>query len=331
MTSKNNMSKYIDKKVFNFFIIIFLVASVSFSFRYANYEPCSEVLFSFDNNEIRAGNVVQFKDISEDAKKWEWDFGDGTEIKGQKEQLHIFEKEGDYKVRLLINNKCERIEMVHVKPKIILLDSTKLPIFSLPESIKVGQRLIVTDETENSSSWEWRFGETANVNAMTKTTEYFYKEPGLKTVSLIVNDDINYISEKKIMVMPSRKVENRVLEFNNEQNSSVLDIPDAPPEELLSIPDAPPEEILELSDTPLSLTDQNLKLKFQKVIVGQMTSQSFSELFCNDRNPLIQANGRSYTYNSFCKDIKGKNIVIENIKFYKNNDMNCITSFNINF
>ena len=337
MSSGKDMSTHIDKSVIYLFIGVFLISVVTFSFRYSNHVPCDEVLFSVDNKELRAGEMIQFKDKTEGSKVWKWEFGDNTGIFSQKEPLHIFKKEGEYKVRLLVNNNCERIETVSVKAKVILLDSTKFPVFTLPESIRVGRKLRVLDETENASSWEWRFGETANINATSKTAEYVYEEPGLKTVSLIVNGDLNYIAKKKINVIPLRGSNNRISEIGGEPGNKGLDLPRAPRGRKLGLPKAPkgfiPEEGSD-KDKPVikpSLSSQNLKTKFQMVSNGQMTAQDFSEFFCEDSNPLIVANGRNYTYSSFCNDIKGKNIVLENIKFIRGKDINCITSFNINY
>ena len=40
------------------------------------------------------------------------------------------------------------------------------------------------------------FVERANINATSKKAEYINENPGLKTVSLIVNGDFNYIGKK---------------------------------------------------------------------------------------------------------------------------------------
>ncbi|WP_019668321.1 PKD domain-containing protein [Eudoraea adriatica] len=337
MRSGKNMSSHLDRNVFIFFIVVFLLAAGSFSFRYANYEPCDEIMFSYDINDLRAGKVIQFEDKSEGAKKWEWDFGDGTGIKSQREQLHVFDKAGDYNVRLVVNNKCERIETVHVKPEIILLDSTKFPVFNLAKSIRVGQKLIVTDETENASSWEWRFGESANIDASTKTAEYIYEEPGLKTVSLIVNEDLDYISKKKINVIPSKDSQKRPIEISTEPRRKGLDLPRAPKSTKFNLPKAPKgsgsqegTEKDKVTTNP-SLSDQNLKTKLQMISKGQMAPEAFAEFFCSDPNPLVVANGRNYTFRSLCDDVKGKNIAIETIKVYRAIDMNCIKSFNIDY
>ena len=147
-----NMSTHLDKSVIYTFIGVFLISATTWAFRYVKHTPCDEVLFSVDKKELTAGEIIQFKDKTEGAELWKWNFGDGTSAKTQKEPLHIFKEAGDYEVRLLVNNICERMETVTIKPKVILLDPAKFPVFTLPEKIVVGEELKVVDETENATT-----------------------------------------------------------------------------------------------------------------------------------------------------------------------------------
>jgi PKD repeat protein len=47
---------------------------------------------------------VQFKDLSKNATKWYWDFGDGT-YSTERNPLHIYKKAGNYTVKLKAINK----------------------------------------------------------------------------------------------------------------------------------------------------------------------------------------------------------------------------------
>lgn len=326
MGSAKDMATHIDKSVIYLFIGVFLISAATFSFRYAEHVPCDEVLFLVDEKELKAGEIIQFKDKTEGAKEWKWEFGDNTGIFSQKEPLHIFKKEGDYKVRLLVNNNCERIETVSIKAKVILIDSTKFPVFTLPESIVVGEELKVEDVTENASTWEWRFGENASKDAKTRIAKYVYEEPGLKTVSLIVNGDLTYIGKKKINVLPLPEDKERITKIAGERRDKKLDVKRAP---LANASEDQPEK-----DKPSIIpfiTPSNFEFKIKMVSSKKLNPQAISEFFCGGVNPLIVANGRNTTFLVFCEKIKGKKIEISSLNLIRDKGSNCIKTFTIEY
>lgn len=338
-----------DKRVYYFFAIVFIAAAGSFSFRYINYEPCVAVDFTFDQLEPKVGSVIQFRDYSGGAKAWEWDFGDDTEIKNQKNEFHVFEKPGFYEVTLKINNSCELTKPIFVEANTKVLDSTKFPKFNLPKNIRVGDKLVVTGQSERARSWEWRFGETAKANAATQTAQHVYGLPGVYTVSLIINDEIDYLVKKTIQVRPNKTFEvpkevvrkntlnlpdapeNRTVEapnIKNDSNSEKQDIL----QEVVTIP-----EVKKIAETPKepkkeekpSLDENMISNGLQKISNKLMMPETFADYFCEDRNPLVIANGKSDTFQSFSKFIKGKKVIIKNISWGKGKK--CIYSFEINY
>ncbi|MRI00640.1 PKD domain-containing protein [Kriegella sp. EG-1] len=362
MSTQKSSTTFIDKRVYYFFIFVFVLAASSFSYRYANHEPCVEVNFSFDNFENKVGSVIQFRDNTKEAKEWEWDFGDGTAIKNKKSELHVFEKEGYYEVSLKVNNSCQKIKTIYIEPKVKVLDSMNFSEFYLPKSIKVGDKLVVTDNSKTAHNWEWRFGESLKVNAVTKTAEYIYKKPGAYTVSLIINGEIDYLIKKTIQVVPVKERKERVINISKKSNQNFLNLPDAPetpieqltkpseetvrieqskPEievepaekivaevkENVEIPEKPKEKS-EVVNTP-ALDENTIRIGLQSVSDNQMSVQEFTNYFCEDVNPLVLANGKSYTFKSFCKFIKGKKIIIKRIVW--GNEKKCIYSFEINY
>jgi hypothetical protein len=343
-----------DKRVYYFFTFVFIAAAGSFSFRYTNYEPCVDVDFAFDQLEPKAGSAIQFRANSEGAKEWEWDFGDDTGIANQKNELHVFEEPGFYEVTLKINNRCELTKPIYVEANTKVLDSTKFPEFSLPKSIKVGEILVVTDQSKRGRSWEWRFGETAKANATTKTAQHFYGRPGVYTVSLLINDEIDYLVKKTIQVRPNKTFE-RPKEI---ATKNTLNLPDAPEVLIDEAPDTKnglnfekqnnlPEvvakpEVKKITETPKEskkeeekkdnrpTLDENLiRVGLQKISTNGMMPEAFAEYFCEDKNPLVIANGKSDTFQSFSKFIKGKKVIIKNITW--GTGKKCIYSFDINY
>ncbi len=326
MSKGKNISTHLDKSVIQLLIGVFLIATTTLAFRYANDAPCDEVLFKHSANAYRVGEMIKFSDKTSGAQRWKWDFGDGSEISTKKNPLYIFSAEGDYEVRLVVNDRCEKTETITIAKKLVLLDSTKLPKFELLKTILFGQVLKVKDETENATSWEWRFGETANVNATTKIAEYVYETPGLKTVSLIVNNDLNYIQKKKINVLPLPESKEKIEQTARQRRDKRLDLREAP-EGIVA------EEETEKDKPNIVpfITTGNFENKIKMVANGKLNPQVFSEFFCEDDNPLVEANGRNTTFFTFCENISGKKIKIKSLNLIRKSGSNCITTFSIEY
>ena len=323
MGKRKNVSAQLDRSVIYLFSIVFLVAFMTLAFKHVTDELCDEAKFVHSAKNYRAGEMIQFKDLTIDAKNWEWTFGDGSEVSTQKNSLHIFEKEGEFEVHLIVNKSCVGKETISIKERVVLLDSTKFPVFKLPKTIVVGDKLLVNDETENATTWEWRFGETASANAITKTAEYIYEEPGLNTVSLIVNGDSIYIGKKKINVLPLPESQERITAIARRKRDKRLDLRKAPAGIVAEKQTSDKPNIVPF------ISEGNFKTKVKMLASNRLSPQDFSEYFCEDENPLIVSNDRSTTFLDFCKKIKGSKIEIKNLSLKRNTGSNCITTFDI--
>jgi PKD domain len=325
MSTNSNMNRHLDKMVVYFFIVLFLVSAGALAFRFVNYIPCNEVVFTVESNELRSGELIQFKDNSEGAESWKWEFGDSSEVNTIREPTHTFKKAGEYKVRLVVNNRCEEIEEITIKEKRVLLDPNKYSMFTLPETIRVGEKLMVMDESENASTWEWRFGETAGIQANTRIAEYVYNKTGLKTVSLIVNDDIEYIIKKRITVLPQSGSNDRVREIEEFRRDPFDDIKDRRD-------DSGGEEENYLKPKEVSyINDRNFQLEIILISSEKKKPQDLTKYFCGDINMTMVANGDNTTFLEFCEKIKGKKIKVKSINVIRDAESNCISTFTIKY
>ncbi len=324
---QNNMSKHIDKNVMFFFITVFLVSASALAYRFYKQIPCKEVIFSINAKEFRQGELVKFIDETEGAKIWNWKFGDSTEAETLKDPIHIFTKPGEYKIRLIVNDLCEKIETITIKEKIELLDPDKKPKFSLPKSIMVGQVLRVKDSTFNASTWEWRFGENARVDAKTRYAKYEYKTPGLKTVSLIVNGDLKHIAKKRIRVLPIEKEEISKIPIIKEKPMPVVwNIKKNPKKvEELKIKKSPKKVIVPF------INEAEFKKKLLLVAKGRMKPNQFSEYMCGNINQSIVVDGKNTTFLVFCQKINGKKIRIKSLTLYRDKGSNCIKTVSLKY
>ncbi|MDB2606702.1 PKD domain-containing protein, partial [Zobellia sp.] len=294
------------------------------AFRYQGDVPCEEAMFLHSAKDYRAGEMIKFTDKTIGAQSWKWHFGDDSEVSTQKDPLHIFKNEGVYEVRLFVNNSCESKETITIKEKIVLLDSTKFPVFELPNSIIVGEKLKVMDQTKNATTWEWRFGETASANAISQSAEYSYEEPGLKTVSLIVNGDLTYIGKKKINVLPPAESKPQITKIARDKRDKRLDLRKAPEGMVAEKNPGNKPNIVPF------ITEGNFKMKVKMIASKKLAPEAVSSYFCVG-NPLIVANKRSMTFMDFCEKIMSKKIAIESLSLKRNTGSNCITTFDITY
>ncbi|SEA00201.1 PKD domain-containing protein [Bizionia paragorgiae] len=329
MSTQQTISKHLDKSVIWLFVIVFLISASVFAYRYKNYKTCEDVAFTVKAKEFRVGELIKFTDNTDQAANWEWDFGDSTDVKTNKEVLHIFNKEGEYKVRLLVNNICQDEKTVTIKEKLFIIDSTKLPVFNVKSSIVVGETLNVEDKTNNASTWEWRFGETTRVNSVEKRASYVYKTPGLKTISLVVNGDVKHTTTKQINVLPIEKKEERISEITG-TNRRLGDGIKARP---LGYEDKDKEKTKdEPSDKPKVVPfigDSQFISKLELVSNNKLDANAFKEYFCGDINKNIIVNGKNTSFLIFCEKIKNKKLRIKDITIYREKGSNCINTVTI--
>ena len=327
MSNNSNESKHLDKLVIYLFIGAFLISAVTLAFRYTKYAPCEEILFTVDSSSFRAGELIKFSDETEGAKSWKWEFGDSSEVKSLKSPLHYYKEAGEYEVKLIVNNICEQTKMVTIKEKIIVRDSTRFPKFSLPESIKVGEVLKVMDETENADTWEWRFGDNAGADAKTRRAEYVYEEPGLRSVRLIVNGDEEYISVKKINVLPINGEKSRITEIDKSRDKgwNVKKAPTGGPE-----PVAEKEKELKGPSTAPIISDRELAVKLQMIADGIIKPESLRENFCGVIDLPIIENGKKTSFLLLCENIREKKLKNLEVTGTRTKS-NCITNLTVRY
>lgn len=320
-----NSSNYLDKSVTLFFLAAFLISASVLAYKYTSKVPCDVVVLDVKANKFNVGELVRFNDKTVGAESWRWDFGDDTSGSILQEALHVYRKPGEYNVRLLVNNSCEKVTTITINEKKKLIDSTKFPVFNIPKSILVGEQLLVEDETFNAKSWEWRFGETAGSNSSKQKASYVYTTPGLKTISLVVNDDLNYITKKQIEVIPLPEKKEKI---------EPLVIKEAPNEPAWKIKDAPKKtEAKEEEPAPAPyISDAQFAQRLMMVSRGEATAKSFSDFFCGDLGKQIVAEGKTMSFLVFCERIQDRKIKkIKRLQVFRDENSNCIKTITIDY
>lgn len=319
---KNTYNYHLDKTVLLLFGITILVFSSLFIYKFYSQEECTVVQFKSESKDYRAESFIRFTDYTVGAESWEWQFGDSTAVQTERNPYHTFSKPGKYDVRLTVNGSCEIIKTIHIKEKIFVLDSTKLPVFTAPKIVTVGDKVTVIDSTKDANTWEWRFGETASVNSYERKAEYTYKESGLKTISLVVNGDLKHIGKQKIKVLPKPEKKERIEKI----------ISSAPLDE--DIKYKPELSIVKNTDTIVEekkkkvphITEANFAQKLVDISDEKITLEALKPYMCGGLDIPIIVNKKKENLLVFCQKISGKNITVKKLKIIRDEESKCITN-----
>ena len=346
--NKEIQKNRIDKSIVLFFIAVIIMAASVFAYKFANYAPCQIVEFKTVAKHYNVGEIIRFKDYTKNVKLRTWDFGDSTTVDIESTPYHVYKTPGKYTVRLLVNDKCEAEQLITIKEKLFILDSTKLSRFKVPKFIKVGELLKVKEFTPNAEAWEWRFGETANVNSTLQNPTYKYKTPGVKTITLVTNGDPRYATTFKIRViskgtnpadvLPPPRRQNISARQTNNGNSTV--IPYRPPSsDITGVSVAPPPTpttTVEKQEEEPKTEDKNIsKSDFEKLLIRvadkTATVQDFDTYLCGNLSISTYVKTKKTTFKKFCDKISGKKITIKNLELYKNNNNGCIEYIKLDY
>ncbi len=331
------MNHHIDKNIIVILASVILVSLVTIGFKYAKYNPCDIVNFDVKADQFRVGEIIRFKDYSENAQTYTWDFGDSTVVRRDPAPFHTYDTEGNYKVTLTINGRCDFSKEIVIKKRIPIIDSTRIAKFELPSTIKVGELLNVKDLTKDATSWEWRFGETLEVNSTYQHPTYSYLKEGLKTVTLIVNGDPRYSTSKQIQVLPKIEIGEPIKRKqvtrtpDPELALSTSSLPEAPPTlpNRPNISSKPPGADKKIKKTP-TISRSSFAKKIIAVSENKASAQDFRQYLCNEN---LQTNtsvkGKKTTFIELCEKIKGKKIKIKSLELFKNKETNCIEYISI--
>lgn len=128
---------------------------------------------------------VEFKDLSEGAISYHWDFGDGKTSRVAN-PIHLYQDVGVFDVTLVISNKlgCKdtlrREQLVSVSgPETAFEIEEK--VICLPNTANF------IDVSESAVQWQWIFGD-GNTSSK-QNPQHFYEEPGIYEVTLIAQNE----------------------------------------------------------------------------------------------------------------------------------------------
>lgn len=166
--------------------------------------------FSYDPNNITTFEVIHFTDNSTDVDgeiiSWRWDFGDGV-TSNNPNPTHRYEDDGLYEVKLTVEDNSDSIDTY--TENVEVANQEPIVNFSISERKSVTKELInFTFESEDVDgtieSVHWDLGDESE--SYLRNTSHAYKDDGIYNVTLTVEDDDNFKSNKtKQVIIQNRK------------------------------------------------------------------------------------------------------------------------------
>ena len=335
---KKSLLKYLpklDTTVFLTFGGILLLGLAFLVYQLTHRTDCTEAKYVVHADDFIIKNLIEFIDNTKGATSWKWDFGDGSAVDYNQNALHSYNKAGQYIVTLTINNTCSFQKIVTITDPDA--DSGYLPVIIAPNVAFEGDTIKFNARKEGGISFEWSFGEGAGTDALGEKVTYSFKTTGKKTVSLIVNGDIEHIATKTIYIAPKHiaaKKKSDVSSYEFEKPHSDFELPrgkvqkDPLVDFIGHLPVTPaPQKEKDSIPSPKKAPDISVE-QFQ-LLLGQVAAQSktkddFKEYLCgNFSTPVVVNDQKLVPFEQLCRDIAGKKIKISTMRLQKDTK-NCI-------
>ena len=142
--------------------------------------PKAEFVFNFD---CSSPTAVTFRDTSQGAQTWLWEFGDGTTSNLQYPPVHNYAVQGNYTVTLIVTNALTGC--VDSAKETIPIGTPHVSFASDTQSGCLPLTVHFSDSSVLASSWLWKFGDGGT--STVKDPVHTYRDTGKYSVVLIIN------------------------------------------------------------------------------------------------------------------------------------------------
>jgi hypothetical protein len=323
MKNGHILNKRVDDKAIVTMIIPAVLALMVMAWRSINDTTCVNFAITSRSDHYFTGEVVRFESNIQRFKTLHWDFGDdqGNDTKIAS-AVHAYDVPGEYTVTLTADGTCTEFARIVISAAPVVSNPKLRPTFVCPQSAEVGKPIQFSDTTGGATQWEWRFGETATVDATDKSPKYTYTTPGLKTVTVVINNDEQQMGIAKIYVNPPATPKRR----DRSDNRPLIILPFKP--------NAPGQksDSLKPEEAPVVKAPDVSDDQFEKMLRGvagkQKTADSFAPYFGGNLNVQANLNGQVMPFTELCNKFNAlkseKKIKKLTVQLVKNDKTNCI-------
>jgi PKD repeat protein len=335
MKSTSTPSQLLDERVILTMIICSVLASLVLAFRYKTAKPEYPVNISVKSGPLYTDELILFTAEGTDVKNQSlvWNFGDQSKLNDNNiTAIHSYKAPGRYDVSLTINGNRQENKTIYITEAPRHDDPNLLAQFTGPDKATVGEPVTFKDLTSGAREWNWYFGETNSLDAVTAEAKYTFSTPGFKNVTLIVNGKMTgrlkvFVAPKPV-VKPSPKPPGEKINFPVHEVPVEVPLPKSSDTVKTSVTTSPVHKAPDIAE-------EQLTNRLKKVVDGQITAADFGEYMCN-LNITVYANGEGKSFNSFCNQLaeikKSKNLKkLEVIRIDKDPNTNCIKSIIVKY
>lgn len=331
LQKKQTLAVRLDENVILVMLAAAVLAVIIMLIRYKNYSPCVPFNLTSRAGNYYTGEVVRFETNALKYRLLHWDFGDNQSNETSvSSAVHAYDQPGEYTVALTMNGECTEYKTIYISRAPVVVDSLLLPKFTFPQSAEVGKPVQFADTTHGAEHWEWRFGETAGIDATASNPTYVYRTPGLKTISLVINNNPLQLAVGKIYVNPAPPPP--VKKQSSGGGMPVIVIQDKPTSAPLTdqLPAPPAEEVKRAPE----ISKEDFEQMLRQVAGNFKKADNFSPYLCNNLNIQVSLNGTEITFNELCNKLSSlkneKKIKRLNVQMVKNDKTNCIVALVVN-
>ncbi|MET3981054.1 hypothetical protein ABIB62_003573 [Mucilaginibacter sp. UYP25] len=184
-------------------VSILLLAGLIFLFKSSLFDK-RNVNAKILKDEIAINEDLVYSDNTENAKNWQWEFGNGDKSDKQN-GAYRFKKTGAYIVRLTVDGKLQQQFPINVKDTVAqLLKDTSLAVNGPTQGI-VNEEVRL-EAQGNARIYEWSFGETGRVDVKGPTALYTYHNAGTYFVRLNADNGSRPVLHKIRITNPDSTV-----------------------------------------------------------------------------------------------------------------------------
>jgi hypothetical protein len=341
MKKKSTSTFRLDEQVYMAMFAVAFVSLLIFGFRFVGRHPCPPLTLQIQSNtdSFKAGNLISFVAETQEGSNFSWNYGDGVRDDGTSPTtLHKFTRAGTFTVSVTVNDKCTEFQSIVITEDRIPDNNLFGTLFIGPEKAYMGMPVPFTDLSNKSAKWEWHYEDDPMVGDTTKSVTHVFKTPGLKKVTLMINDRRDLVQTRYVFIV-DREAENNLAKESELAHAPkhtaprVIVVPSGPTVPPLSNPtqpaktvDAPKKEEEKPVQKAPELTHTQMEGFLMDLIAGSKQIEDFNPYLCGNLSMPVVYNSNNTTFLAMCnslKQLKKKKVKSIKVTLFPNTATNC--------